>query len=492
MRMPDDERPRTNEPSPPLIRGIGLGSATALNMIDMIGVGPFITMPLIVSAMGGPQAILGWLAGALLATCDGLVCAELSSAMPGSGGSYRYLREIYGPHGLGKLISFLFIWQLSFSAPLSIASGAIGLAGYASYFFPGLEHQYAMHSWAWNVPLLGPLQGRWMVSGATFVAIGMVVLAVALLYRKITSIGWMSKWLLAGVIATMSWIIFAGFSHFHTSLAMDFPPGAFHLSSGFFLGLGSAMLVSSYDYWGYYNICFLGDEIEEPSKTIPRAMLLSIFLVACLYIAMNVSILGVLPWREISQAGQSSGGLYVISIFMQRIYGTWAAKLASGLVMWAAFASVFSLVLGYSRVPYAAALDGNYFRIFARVHPKYRVPHISLLALGCVAVPFCFLSLADVIAALVVIRILLQFLVQAVGSIVLRIRQPELPRPFRMWLYPLPALLASAGFLFILISRKNFLREIRYAAVILAVGLTIYMVRSWRTQEWPFARAVPD
>ena len=207
---------------------------------------------------------------------------------------------------------------------------------------------------------------------------------------------------------------------------------------------------------------------------------------------MNVSVLGVLPWREIAQAGQSSGGLYVISIFMQRIYGAWAAKLASGLVMWAAFASVFSLVLGYSRVPYAAALDGNYFRIFARVHPKYRVPHISLLALGCVAVPFCFLSLADVIAALVVIRILLQFLVQAVGSIVLRIRQPELPRPFRMWLYPLPALLASAGFLFILISRKNFLREIRYAAVILAVGLTIYMVRSWRTQEWPFARSVPD
>ena len=180
-------------------------------------------------------------------------------------------------------------------------------------------------------------------------------------------------------------------------------------------------------------------------------------------------------------------GLYVISIFMQRIYGVWAAKLASGLVMWAAFASVFSLVLGYSRVPYAAALDGNYFRVFARVHPKYRVPHVSLLALGCVAVPFCFLSLADVIAALVVIRILLQFLVQAIGSIVLRVQRPELPRPFRMWLYPLPALLASAGFLFILVSRENFLREIRYAAVILAAGLTIYLVRAWRSGEWPFA-----
>jgi basic amino acid/polyamine antiporter, APA family len=219
-------------------------------------------------------------------------------------------------------------------------------------------------------------------------------------------------------------------------------------------------------------------------------MLLSILLVACLYLAMNLSILGVLPWQEITRSGPSNRGLYVISIFMQRIYGAWAAKLAAGLVMWAAFASVFSLLLGYSRVPYAAALDGNYFRVFARVHPQHRFPYVSLVALGCVAVPFCFLSLRDVIAALVVIRILLQFLVQAIGSIVLRIRRPDLPRPFRMWLYPLPALLASAGFVFILFSRANFLREIRYAVVILAMGLAIFMIRAWRHGEWPFGEAV--
>jgi len=490
MRIANDQGPTTDgASSPKLIRGIGLASATALNMIDMIGVGPFITIPLIVGAMGGPQAMLGWIAGALLATCDGLVTAELSSAMPGSGGTYRFLREIYGPNRLGRLISFLFIWQLSFSAPLSIASGSIGLAGYASYFFPSLEYQYAAHQWSWRVPLLGKLQVEWMVSGATFLAIGMVVLAVVLLYRRITSIGWMSKLLLVGVIGTMAWIILSGFTHFQTSLAFSFPPGAFHLSHAFFLGLGSAMLVASYDYWGYYNICYLGDEVKDPAKTIPRAMLLSILLVACLYIAMNVSILGVLPWQEIAHSGQSNRGLYVISIFMQRLYGPWAAKLAAGLVMWAAFASVFSLLLGYSRVPYAAALDGNYFRVFARVHPQHRFPHVSLVALGCVAIPFCFLSLRDVIAALVVIRVLLQFLVQAIGSIVLRVQRPDLPRPFRMWLYPLPALLASAGFIFILFSRPNFQREIRYAVVILALGLAIFMIRAWRHREWPFGDA---
>jgi len=481
--------PQSAENSPQLIRGVGLGSATALNMIDMIGVGPFITLPLIVSAMGGPQAMLGGILGAIFAMCDGLVWAELGAAMPHSGGSYGYLREIYGPNRLGRLVSFLFVWQLSFSAPLSIASGSIGLAGYASYFWPGLEKQFIARHWSVPVPLLGRLQLHWLVSGASLVAIGMVALATVLLYRKITSIGWISKLLLAGVLGIIFWIMVAGLRHFDAAQAFSFPSGAFTLSRNFFLGLGSAMLIATYDYWGYYNVAFLGDEVKDPGRTIPRAILLSIFLVACLYIVMNISILGVVPWREM-QSGQDNRGLYVVSIFMQKIYGRWAANLATGLVMWTAFASVFSLMLGYSRVPYAAALDGNYFRAFARLHPEGRFPYVSLLALAAVAGLFCFLSLADVIAGLVVIRIILQFLVQAIGVIVLRIRRPDLPRPFRMWLYPLPALLASAGFLFVLISRTNSMSQIRYAMLILISGVAIYLFRAWRRREWPFAKYV--
>src|ERR1700680_3875129 len=251
--------------SPKLIRGIGLTSAISLNMTDMIGVGPFITLPLIVSAMGGPQALLGWIAGAIFALCDGLIWAELGAAMPGSGGSYRYLRQIYGPRRLGKLISFLFIWQLSFSAPLSIASGSIGLAGYASYYWPGLEHQYIARNWDLRLPLLGPLHLRWLISGATLLAVGVVIFAVFLLYRRITSIGWMSKALWLGVMITIGWIIFAGLTHFDRSLAFSFPPGAFSLSRNFFLGLGAAMLVATYDYWGYYNVAFLGDVVKVPA-----------------------------------------------------------------------------------------------------------------------------------------------------------------------------------------------------------------------------------
>jgi basic amino acid/polyamine antiporter, APA family len=459
-------------------------------MIEMIGVGPFITLPLIVGAMGGPQSMLGWILGALFAICDGLVWAELGAAMPGSGGSYRYLREIYGPDRLGRVMSFLFIWQLSFSAPMSIATGALGLASYASYFWPGLERQFAVHRWSPQLPVVGTLRLSWMVSGATFVALGVVILAVALLYRKITRVGWLSKLLWVGSVGTIVWIIFAGLTHFNAALAFHLPPGAFTPSRSLFLGLGSASLMATYTYWGYYNVCFLGDEVKDPGKTIPRALLLSILLIACLYLLMNISVLGVIPWQEISASSRSNNGLYVASIFMRRVYGPWAATLVTGLVMWTAFASVFSVMLSYSRVPYAAALDGNYFRIFARIHPQYLFPYVSLLALGGIALLFCFFSLADVIAGLVVIRLILQFLTQAVGVIVLRIRRPDLPRPFRMWLYPLPALIACAGFLFILVSRTNSSTQIRYAVVILISGLAIYLVRAFRNREWPFAEQV--
>ena len=324
-------------------------------MIDMIGVGPFITIPLIVGAMGGPQAMLGWILGAIFAMCDGLVWAELGAAMPKSGGSYNYLREIYGSRTFGRLISFLFIWQLSFSAPLSIASGAIGLAGYASYFWPALDYQYADRLWELHLPLLGH------PAVAVADVRGHVRRHWDRCSRRDPALPQNHQHRLDVEAAPGRRADHHGLDH-HRGIhplrcrrAFSFPPGAFTLSHNFFLGLGSAMLIATYDYWGYYNVCFLGDEVKDPGRTIPRALLLSILLVGCLYVLMNISILGVVPWQEITHTGQSNRGLYVVSVFMQRIYGTWAANLVTALVMWTAFASVFSLLLGYSRVPYAAA-----------------------------------------------------------------------------------------------------------------------------------------
>ena len=468
---------------PKLIRGVGVTGATALNMIDMIGVGPFITMPLIIAAMGGPQAMLGWIFGALLVICDGLVWAELGASMPQSGGPYNYLKEIYGSRKLGRLMSFLFIWQLTFSAPLSIASGGIGLAQYATYIFPSMGNVTKV-----VVPLLGTVEIN--AFPVILVAIAALAIAVFLLYRRITLIEKLSKFLWIGVVLTILWVIFAGVTHFDAKVAFDFPPDAFTLRPEFFTGLGAALLISVYDYWGYYNVNFFAGEVKEPEKTIPRAIIISILLVAAIYIVMNIAILGVIPWREFSAVAKTDAQKYVISTMMERLYGSTAGMIATVLIMWTAFSSVFSLLLGYSRVPYAAALDGNYFRVFAKLHPKHHFPYVALLTMAGIAAFFCFFRLADVIAALVVIRIIVQFLAQIVGLLILRKTQPDMPRPFKMWLYPVPAVVALIGFLYVLFMRDGFLTQVKYAAVLIVAGLIVYFVRSYRRKEFPFEKIV--
>src|SRR5262249_37426801 len=191
---------------------------------------------------------------------------------------------------MGRWISFLFIWQLTFSAPLSIASGCIGLAGYASYIWPGLSKVFFV---------VGSDTAGLQVTGATFVAMGTVGLAVLLLYRRITIIGQLAKYLWIGVLLTVAWVILAGVTHFDGARAFDFPAGALSPSLAFFQGLGAAMLIAVYDYWGYYNVCFFGGEVKDPGRVIPRAIIYSIFAVAAIYLVMNTSILGVIPWREL-------------------------------------------------------------------------------------------------------------------------------------------------------------------------------------------------
>lgn len=477
---------------PELIRGVGTLGATALNMIDMIGVGPFITMPLIIAAMGGPQALVGWIVGALIVICDGLVWAELGASMPKSGGPYNYLKEIYGAGKLGRIMSFLFIWQLTFSAPLSIASGSIGFASYATYAFPSLDITFFTKELKLSLPFLADFTLNVGATVGTLVAMGVIGFCVFLLYRKITIIEKFSKVLWVVVMLTIAWVIFAGLTNFDPKVAFDFPPGAFDLNQNFFLGLGSALLIAVYDYWGYYNVNFFAGEVKNPEKTIPRSIMLSILAVAVIYIVMNISILGVIPWREFGETASSDARKYVISVFMERLYGSTAGLVATLLIMITAFASVFSLLLGYSRVPFAAALDGNYFKIFRKIHPKHHFPYVSLLVMGGIAALFCFLKLADVVAALVVIRITIQFLAQIVGLLILRQTRPDIPRPFKMWLYPIPALIAIVGFLYVLFMRPNFQKEIRYAIVLIIIGLIIYFVRAYKRGEYPFNKTIAD
>ncbi|MGI8769946.1 MAG: APC family permease [Acidobacteriaceae bacterium] len=486
-------RPTGHQPSQPgashrqpdrqLDRQIGLRSAVTLNMLEMVGVGPFITLPLIVAAMGGPQAMLGWILGALLAVCDGLVWAELGAALPYAGGSYAFLREIYGPRGAGRMISFLYVWQFTLTAPLSIASGAIGLAEYAVYLVPRLNHSLLSSSFP---PFL--LQHS---RGTVLLAIAVCCLAMLLLYRQTRVVERIAWFLSAGLLLTIAAVLFACFTHFHPALAFGFPPGAFHLSGSFFQGLGAATLMATYCYWGYYNICFLGAEVRDPGRTIPRAVLYSILGVAALYLLMNIGILGAVPWQDLLgrySHSRSSGDnpVAAVALVIGHIMGPVYGRIVVGLVMWTAFASLFSLLLGASRVPYAAASEGNYFRSLQQLHPTRGFPARSLLLLGGIACICCFFDLKTVIQALVALRIVLQFLLQQVGVIVLRRRAPDLPRPFRMWLYPIPALVACAGFLFMLFSRHGAGRELIAALIVSVSGSVVYLLRANKRREWPF------
>lgn len=467
--------PRTPGTDDHLIRGIGVWHATALNMIDMIGVGPFITIPLIITAMHGPQAMLGWIVGAILVTCDGLVWAELGASMPQAGGPVRYLRAMYGPKA-GRWLSFLFVWQLTFSAPLSMASGCIGLAQYAGYLWPQLRTVLLTRHVELALPAIGTTALDLTITWGTFVAMGAAALAILLLYRRITVIGRLAQYLWVGVIGTALWIIASALWHFDARQAFDFPPGAFNPSLDFFRGLGAALLIAVYDYWGYYNVCYLGAEVRDPGRTIPRAILLSIAGVSAIYLTMNLAILGAMPWQDVAKSS------FIAADFMAHVWGPRAAVVVAVLMIWTAFASVFSLLLGYSRVPYAAAVDGEYFAPFARLHPRHQFPHVSLLTLGSLAIVFCLFRLVDVVTALVVIRVLVQFLAQTIGIIVLRTQHPEMPRPFRMWLYPLPALLAFAGFVYLLIMRPKSSESLALALVLAAVGSVIYLLRRPRGQ----------
>jgi amino acid transporter len=446
-----------------LERTLTLRGAVTLNLLDMIGVGPFITLPLLIGAMGGPQAMVGWVLGAVLAGCDGMVWAELGAAMPEAGGTYAYLEQMY-PGRVGRWLSFLFAFQLLLSAPLSVASGCIGVAMYAGAVMPGLRGH------------------------AVWVAVASVVVAVALQYRRLSGVKRVAQALLVVVLATIAWTVVTGMWRGEWTRVVAVPSGAFHLDAGFFAGLASAMLIATYDYWGYYNVTFLGGEAKDPGRTIPRAVLLSIAIVAVLYLALNASVLAVMGAPGLMRA---RGGQAMLATFMQIAYapsvGARAAaalgKIAAVLVMVTAFGSVFSLLLGYSRIPFAAARDGNFPRVFGRLHARGGFPYVSLLVLGAIAAVCCFFSLGQVIAALVVVRIVMQFSLQHVGVMLLRKRRPEMKRPFRMWLYPLPPVVALIGFAYIVFVRRGSARELGIAAAVVVVGTVVFLVRGQLNRE---------
>lgn len=438
---------------------MGLLQSTAVNMLEMIGIGPFITIGVILSAMGGPQAILGWFLGAIFSVCDGMIYAELGAAMPGAGGSYIYFREAFNPRSWGHLFSFLFLWETIFVAPLAISAACVGFAEYAQYFVPGLHP-----------------------AGVGALAASVCVLITFLLYRPIKTVGRLSVVMLAVVLTAMFWVIGSGLVHMNARMAFDFPPGAFHLSKTFFYGLASATLIAMYNYGGYNNITYLGGEVKNPAKNIPRAIVLSVLAVAVLYLLMSAVIIGTIPWREaaVSQA--------VVSEFIGKLYGSRAASLMTGLILAATLGGIFTMSLGYSRILYAAGAEGNFFRIFGNIHPRGHFPTVSLVAINALAIPLCWFSLERLLSALMIIQIVFQFIPQIVAVFAIRLYRKEIHRPYGMWLYPAPAIIALTGWIYVAATPDQ-RRYLGTALLLLLVGLAAYFLRARLVKLWPFREA---
>ena len=451
--------PEIAGPSQKLVRGMGLVQSTAVNMLEMIGIGPFITIGVILSAMGGPQAVLGWFLGALFSVCDGMVYAELGAAMPGAGGAYIYFREAFNPESWGILFSFLFLWETIFVAPLAISAACVGFAEYTHYFLPNLKH-----------------------AGVGSLAAAVCVLITFLLYRPIHTVGRMSVVMLGVVLTAMFWVIVSGLIHMNTKMAFDFPPSAFHLSKPFFFGLGAATLFAMYNYGGYNNITYLGGEVSNPTRNIPRAIVFSVLIVAFLYLLMSVVIVGTIPWREAAVSHA------VVSDFIRRLHGPLAAAVMTCLILAATLGGIFTMILGYSRILYAAGADGNFFKVFGRLDSKGHFPTVSLLAISVLAIPLCWFSLERLLSALMIIQIVFQFVPQIFAVAAIRMFRKKIHRPYSMWLYPIPALIALLGWIYVATTpeQRQFLGT---AIVLLLLGSVAYLLRARVVKSWPFARA---
>ena len=440
-----------------LQRRLGVLDATTINMANMVGIGPFIAIALILKTLGGPQAYLAWVVGTVIAIADGMVVAELGAALPASGGTYVFLREGFGPKTWGRMLAFLFVWQVLFAGPLEIASGNIGLVQYLRVFWPDLS----------------PLDGK-------LLAVGICVFLIFALYRRVDDIARVMFWLWAVMLVTTGWVIVTGILNFNPDIAFDLPADAFEFDLNFVTGLGQGSAQVLYLFLGYYQVCYLGAEIRDPGRTIPRAVFYSILAVAAIDIAISFSFIGVVPWREAMESQ------FLGATFVERVYGPWAANVLAGLIVVTAFGSIFALLLGYSRVPYAAAKDGIFFRQLAVLHPTKEFPHRSLLLIGAGAIIASFFSLDNVIKALMAARILIQFIGHTVALFLIRSRRPDIERPFKMWAYPLPAVISLVGYIYVFLSLGFWF--ILFGIGTLLLGVLVYLAVAKQQREWPFAR----
>jgi APA family basic amino acid/polyamine antiporter len=462
-----------------LPRGLGFWDATAINVTQIIGAGVFATIPLILGVLPAAYALLAWAVAGLLILADSMVWGELGAAMPASGGSYHFLLESFGRSRWGRLMAFLFVWQILISGPLEVGSGLVAAAQFSTSISPEFKAFDERHTAKAEWEIAPNEKIAVSVGPSRLFGFALGVLIILLLYRRVTTLGRLSLIFLIGVLAIIAWILFEGAIRFDPSRAFDTTLGEKERPASWGAALGAGLGFAIYSYLGYYNVCYLGGEVRDPVRTIPRAILTSSLVVILLFLLVHIAITGVVPWREAATYKDN-----LTAEFMGRVRGQWAASLVTVMLVGSCFASAFSGTLGYSRVPYAAAKDGHFFRWFAAVHPTREIPHRSLLLIGVMVLFWSFFSLDTIIKALIVTRILEQFVAQVFAVLLLRKLQPERPLPWKMWLFPLPCVVALGGWVFVYLSTDWLFIQIGLVTLVAGVVAFLLWARSQRT--WPF------
>ncbi|MFI1168469.1 APC family permease [Streptomyces sp. NPDC020801] len=457
-------------------RKIGLFQATAINMSQMCGIGPFVTIPLMVAAFGGPQAVIGWIAGAILALADGLVWAELGASLPGSGGTYVYLREAF-QYRSGKLMPFLFVWTAMLFIPLIMSTGVQGLVQYLGYLWPSIT-----------------------TGQGDIVGVGVVALIVLLLWRKVEHVGKVTGVMWAVMILSVATVILASFTHFHPSLAFTWPAHAIQPTHGaFWIGFASGLTIGIYDYLGYNTSSYLGAEVKDPGRVMPRSIIWSILAIMVIYLLLQIGVLGVVHWQDMLDP-ENTASQSVASAVMEKTFGKTAADIVTVLILVTAFASIFTGLLGGSRVPFTAARDKVFFRSFGELHPKHHFPVRGLVAMGVITAAGFLLArhvgasaahppLTILITLLTTVMVIIQALAQIAAVTVLRKRQPNLARPYKMLLYPLPSVVAGIGWLVIYgyaDKANQGIHPIEWSIGWVALGVVAYLIWSRVEKVWPF------
>jgi fructoselysine transporter len=431
-----------------LKRELSLTHATVLNMIDMVGIGPFVALPIILIAFPGKFSLIPWLIGAALALGDGLVWSELGAAWPKAGGSYIFLQKLFRGKP-GKVMSFLYVVQTTLHTPLVITSACIGFVNYLRYFED-----------------LSFIQGK-------MVMIGIVLMIVFFLYRKVIDVGKIGIALSIIVVTLLLWTIITGAIAFDTNIYLANSATPNKLGSiwsiGFWYLAGNASTKAIYSYLGYYNVCHIGSEIKNPVKNIPRSIMLSVVGIAILYISMQFVISGAVEQKVIT-----SENVPLISMLFQKVYGTQVANIATIMLLVVAFSSLFALLLGYSRIIWAAANEGMHFKVFAHLHPTKNFPDYALLIFGGIAIIFCmiFNKASDVFKFIVVTRIFIQFIPQSIGVILMRINKRQAELPYKMALFPFLIIISILIWLYVFISSG--IQYSLFGLGVIGLGLGLY------------------